>query len=444
MSQQPAQTAVDTLIHAAFVVPVMPAGVVLKNHSIAIHQGVIHSILPTDTARSTLTAQHTAELPQHAVIPGLINAHGHAAMSLFRGLADDLPLMPWLQEHIWPAEGRWVSDDFVRDGTAIAIAEMLRSGTTCFSDMYFFPNAAAAMAEKMGMRAQITFPVLDFPTVWAADAAEYIHKGLAVQDEYKHNPLITVGFGPHAPYTVSNEPMQRIATLAAELDTPIQIHAHETAHEVTDSIELHGQRPLARLAELGLLGPRTQLVHMTQVDDSDIALLKQYGSHVIHCPESNLKLASGFCPVQRLLDAGVNVALGTDGAASNNDLDLFGELRTAAMLAKAVAGDAAAVPAATALEMATINGARALGQEDRIGSLEAGKAADICAVDMGALEALPLYHPISQLVYTNSAPRVTHVWVAGRARLDNGTLLAADYDDVLARAQRWQAAIAEE
>ena len=448
MSQEPAShptdTLVDTLIHSALIIPVVPAGTVLKNHSLAIHHGLIHSILPTEVARSTLTAHHTVELPQHVVIPGLINAHGHAAMSLFRGLADDFPLMEWLQEHIWPAEGRWVSDDFVRDGTALAIAEMLRSGTTCFSDMYFFPNAAAATAEQMGMRAQITCPVLDFPTVWAADATEYIHKGLAVQDEYKNNPLITVGFGPHAPYTVSDEPMQRIATLAAELDAPIQIHAHETAHEVAESIKLHGKRPLARLADLGLLGPRTQCVHMTQLDDSDIALLKQYGSHVIHCPESNLKLASGFCPVQRLLNEGVNVALGTDGAASNNDLDLFGELRTAALLAKAVAGDAAAVPATMALEIATINGARALGQEDRIGSLEAGKAADICAIDMGTLESLPLFHPISQIVYTNSAPRVTHVWVAGRARLENRTLLAADYDELVARARRWQAAIAEE
>ncbi|TNF36442.1 MAG: TRZ/ATZ family hydrolase, partial [Gammaproteobacteria bacterium] len=415
---------------------------VLKDHALAIHQGKIHSLLPSADARQQLSATTVLELPQHVLIPGLINAHGHAAMSLFRGLADDLPLMPWLQEHIWPAEGRWVSDDFVRDGTALAIAEMLRSGTTCFSDMYFFPNAAAAMAAQMGIRAQVVFPILDFPTVWARDAAEYIHKGLAVHDEYKHHPLVTVGFGPHAPYTVSDEPMQRIATLAAELDSPIQIHAHETAHEVAESLQLHGKRPLARLAELGLLGPRTQCVHMTQVDDSDIALLQQFGSHIIHCPESNLKLASGFCPVQRLLSAGVNVALGTDGAASNNDLDLFGELRTAALLAKAVAGDAAAVPATTALEMATINGARALGQEDRIGSLEAGKAADIAAIDLGTLEALPVYHPVSQLVYTNSAPRVSHVWVAGQARVSNHQLLAADSTGLLQRARQWQQSIA--
>ncbi len=435
-------TPVDTLIHAGWIIPVVPAGIVLEAHSLAIQQGNIHSLLPTHEARRTLTARQVVELPQHALLPGLVNAHGHAAMSLLRGYADDFALMTWLQDYIWPAEARWVGSEFVRDGSALAIAEMLRAGTTCFSDMYFFPDATAAVAEQMGMRAQLTFPVLDFPTPWATNADEYIHKGLAVHDEYRHNPLVSIGFGPHAPYTVGDAPLARIAMLAAEVDAPIQIHAHETAHEVAESLAQHGERPLARLDRLGLLGPRTQCVHMTQVDDSDIALLAHHAAHVVHCPSSNLKLASGFCPVQRLREAGINVALGTDGAASNNGLDLWGELRTAALLGKAVANDAAALPAFAALEMATLNGARALGLDERIGSLEAGKAADLCAVDLQAIESLPLYQPVSQLVYTHSAPRVTHVWVAGRLRVENRQLLAADSDALLARARHWQATIA--
>lgn len=431
----------DTLIHAGWIIPVVPA-TVLADHALAIHQGRILAILPSAEARRQVQARQVVELPDHALIPGLINAHGHAAMSLFRGLADDYPLMRWLQEHIWPAESQWVGEDFVRDGTTLAIAEMLRAGTTCFSDMYFFPNAAASAAEQAGMRAQLMFPVLDFPTAWASDADDYIRKGLAVRDDYRSSPLVDIGFGPHAPYTVSDRPLQRIAMLAAETDTAIQIHAHETAHEVTESLRLHGLRPLARLDRLGLLGARTQCVHMTQVDDSDIALLQQSGSHVVHCPQSNLKLASGFCPVQRLHDAGINVALGTDGAASNNTLDLFGELRTAALLAKAVAGDAAALPAFAALEMATLSGARALGLEAHIGSLETGKAADLCAVALGDLESRPLYQPVSQLVYAGNSSRVSHVWINGHAVLKERELLTLDLPELRSRTQRWQQAIA--
>jgi len=437
----PTADSVDTLIFPRWIIPVAPAGQVLEQHALAIKGGRIEALLPAQQARR-LRAERVVELPDHALLPGLVNAHGHAAMTLLRGYADDVPLHTWLQEHIWPAEGRFVGEDFVRDGVSLAIAEMLRSGVTTFADMYFFPDIAAQVAQDAGMRAQMHFPVFDFPSAWGRDADDYIHKGLQLRDDFKHSSLITIGFGPHAPYTVSDGPMSRVATLAAELDASIQIHVHETRQEVEQALRDTGERPLARLHRLGLLGPRTQCVHATELDAADIELLAQNNSHVVHCPESNLKLASGFCPVGKLLEAGVNVALGTDGAASNNDLDLFGELRTAALLAKAVAGDASALPAHAALAMATLSGARALGLEERIGSLEPGKAADVIAVDLGDVESQPLYHPVSQLVYGNSGSRVSHSWIGGRLLLENRAPTTINLHELRERARHWQHRIA--
>ncbi len=437
-----AATPIDTLIFARWIIPIAPAQTVLEDHAIAISGGRIQALLPASDARA-LSALEIIELPGHALMPGLVNAHGHAAMALLRGYADDFPLHAWLNDHIWPVEGRFVSDEFVRDGTLLAIAEMLRSGTTCFSDMYFFPAAAAQTAQDVGMRAQVHFPIFDFPTAGGRDPDDYIHQGLALLDDFRASDLITVGFGPHAPYTVGDAALARVATLAAELDAPIQIHVHETQREVDEAQALTGERPLARLQRLGLLGPRTLCVHATALNDDDIALLARNNCHVVHCPESNLKLASGFCEVKRLLDAGINVALGTDGAASNNDLDLFGELRTAALLAKAVAGDAGAVPAHTALHLATLGGARALGLDDRIGSLEPGKAADLIALDLSQLESLPLHNPVSQIVYSGSAQRVTHSWINGKAVLDQRQLLTINLHELQARIQAWQQRIQE-
>ena len=427
---------VDSLLHARWIVPVDQANTLLEHHSIAIDQGKIVDILPTETARSLYQSAHTLELNDQLLMPGLINAHGHAAMSLFRGLADDLALMTWLQEHIWPAEGAFVSPEFVRDGTRLAIAEMLKSGTTCFSDMYFFPDVAAETATELGMRAQICCPVLDFPTPWAKDAEEGIHKTIEVHAAQRHNPLVSIAFGPHAPYTVSDEPLKKIATLQEELQIPVQMHVHETAFEVTEA-EKQGQRPIARLEKLGLLGPHFQAVHVTQANEDDTATLARYDVKVVHCPESNLKLASGFCPVDQLHKAGITVALGTDGAASNNDLDLFGEMQTAAQLAKAVAGDAAAVPAYEALRMATFNGAKALGIDHLTGSLEPGKAADIIAIDMNRLETLPVFNPVSQLVYTRMADKVKHVWVNGKMLVRDGILTRIDIDKLKQQARQW-------
>jgi 5-methylthioadenosine/S-adenosylhomocysteine deaminase len=435
MNEQTALT--DTIIHPDWVVPVVPHGVVLENYSVVINEGRISAILPRSDAQE-LDAERVYELPGQVLMPGLINCHGHAAMSLLRGYADDLPLMPWLEDHIWPAEGTHVGEEFVAAGTELSISEMVRAGTTTFSDMYFFPNITAATAHRIGMRCQITFPVFDFPTAWAQNADEYISKGLALRDEFKQRDLINVGFGPHAPYTVSPENLSKVATLAAELDSVIHIHLHETSGEVLQAVEEHGKRPLDSLHELGLIGLRTQCVHMTDLGDQDIALLAQTGAHVIHCPQSNMKLASGSCPVTRLQAAGVNVALGTDSAASNNDLNLFGEMQAAALLAKLTSGDATSVTASEALAMATINGARAMGLEQQIGSIETGKLADLIAVDLRGPETQPVYNPLSQLVYACNGSQVSHTWVGGSLLMEDRNLLTIDTDELNLRVEDWR------
>ncbi|MBE0483825.1 MAG: TRZ/ATZ family hydrolase [Bacterioplanes sp.] len=422
-------------INARWVVPISGPKPLLHHQALFINDGRILAI--QDQSATTHTAERVIELPHHVILPGYINAHGHAAMSLFRGMADDLPLMTWLEQHIWPAEGRWVDHDFIRDGTELAISEMVRCGTTTYADMYFYPESAIDIAIASGIR-NVTFaPILDFPTNYAQNADEYLRKAIALHDRYKHHERITVGLGPHAPYTVSNEPLSEITTLADQLDIPVQIHLHETAFEVLQSVEHYQCRPIERLANLGFLTERVSCVHMTQVSDSDIQLLQKTGASIIHCPESNLKLASGFCPSNALLRAGITVGLGTDGAASNNDLNIQSELKTAALLAKSVAQDAMALPALEALTMATLGGAKALGIEHETGSLCVGKWADMQAVDLNQLNQLPVYDPISQLVYTDSSHATRYVWVAGQCLLDDGTLCRHDESSLRQRANAW-------
>lgn len=435
MSRQ-SDAPLDLLLFPTWLVPVEPAGVVLKGHGLGVRDGRIALIAPRAVALK-YQAIETRELEGMLLAPGLINAHGHAAMTLFRGLADDLPLQRWLKDHIWPAESRWVDEDFVRCGSELAIAEQLKGGITCFSDMYFYPSVVSELVHKHGVRAQITIPVLDFPVPDARDADEALRKGVALFDDLKHHPRITIAFGPHAPYSVADDKLESIRVLVAEMDAGIHMHVHETAHEVQEALRKHGERPLARLARLQLLGPRFQAVHMTQVDDDDLALLTEHNCSVIHCPESNLKLASGFCPVERLWEAGINVAVGTDGAASNNDLDLLGETRTAALLAKAVAGSATALDAHRALRMATLNGARALGIDEHTGSLEIGKFADLVALDLSGLAQQPVYDPVSQLIYSTSRDAVRHVWIGGKQLLESGRLTRMDEQQVIANARQW-------
>ncbi|MEY4642962.1 MAG: hypothetical protein RLZZ227_2956 [Pseudomonadota bacterium] len=434
-------TVVDALIHARWVIPMSTpshgASQVLDHHSLAVVAGRIHALGPTAEIAACFRATHEFQLDSHVVMPGLINAHCHAPMSLLRGYADDVPLQPWLEQLIWPAEARVLGEGYVADGARLAIAEMLLSGTTCFTDMYFFPDQVAAVATETGIRAQLACPVFDFPTAWARDADEYINKATELRDRYRNSDLINITFGPHAPYTVSDGPLRRVATLAEELDASIHIHLHENAQEIEDAVRTTGQRPLARLHQLELLSPRLQCVHMTQLNDDEIGLLAANGVHVVHCPSSNLKLASGFCRTRDLLAAGVNVALGTDSSASNNRLDMFSELRLCALLAKNVSGDAAAVPALTALQMATLNGARALGLDEKIGSLETGKLADMIAVDLDHPNTQPVYDPVSALAYSAQASQVTHTWVQGQLLVANGRLTRIDQAQVLESARRW-------
>jgi 5-methylthioadenosine/S-adenosylhomocysteine deaminase len=358
-------------------------------------------------------------------------------MSLLRGFADDLPLHPWLKQKIWPAEALWVSEAFVADGARLAIAEMLLSGTTCFSDMYFFPDQIAAVVCETGIRAQLASPVFDFPTLWALNADDYINKATRLRDQYRNSELIQVAFGPHAPYTVSDAPLMKLATLAEELDVCIHMHVHENAQEVQDAIRDKGLRPLSRLKHLGLLSPRLQCIHMTQLLDDEITLLAEHGVTVVHCPASNLKLASGFSRVGDLLAAGVNVALGTDSCASNNNLDMFSELRLASLLAKGMTGDASMLPAFQALQMATVNGARALGMEDQLGTLEAGKLADLIAVNLDSPNTQPVYNVISALVYSAHSSQVSHVWVHGQLLVEAGELTRLNKDQLLATTREW-------
>jgi 5-methylthioadenosine/S-adenosylhomocysteine deaminase len=428
---------IDLLVFPRWLVPVEPAGLVLEQHALAVDGGRILELLPAAEAAQRYQARETLRLDRHALMPGLVNAHSHAAMSLLRGIADDLPLMTWLQEHIWPAEGAHVSPEFCRDGASLAAAELIRGGVTCVNDMYFFPDASADAFSAAGLRAVVNLIVLDFPTAWAANADEYIHKGLALHDALKANPLVTTIFGPHAPYTVSDAPLTKIRAYANELAIGIHMHVHETADEVAMAVQASGKRPWQRLKELELLGPDFVAVHMTQLTDAEIAEAAEFGVHVAHCPESNLKLASGFCPVGKLLKAGVNVALGTDGAASNNDLDLFGELKTAALLAKAVAGDAETLPAQSALHMATLAGAKALGLDEQIGSLEAGKQADFIAIDLDALNTQPVYNVLSQLAYAVNSRQVSEVYVAGKPLLRGGLLTSLDEAALRAAANEW-------
>ena len=433
----------DLLIEAGWVVPVVPHGVVLTDHAVAVSGGRIQAILPIAQARMQYAAKDTVARPEAVLLPGLVNAHTHNPMTLLRGIADDLPLMTWLQQHIWPVEAAVIGPDFVADGTTLAIAEMLRGGTTCANENYFFPDVQAGVYKKYGFRARVGAVIIDFPSAWAASDDEYFDRACQLHDTWRGDALIGTAFAPHAPYTVNDANFERIRMLADQLDLPVHLHLHETAQEVSDSLKLHGQRPIARIDRLGLLNDRLIAVHMTQLIEAEIHLCAERGVSVVHCAESNLKLASGFCPACALLGAGVNLAIGTDGCASNNDLDMFGETRSAALLAKAVANDAAGFNAFEALHAATLGGAKALGFEDRIGSIEAGKDADLVCVDLSALETQPLHHVVSQLIYATSRQQVSDVWIAGVQKLRQRELVDMDSAAIVANARQWRQKIAQ-
>ena len=442
MTSEASPQPVDLIIEARWVVPVEPHAVVLENHAVVVQAERIVALLPIAAARAAYAPRERVELGEHALIPGLINSHTHNPMTLLRGLADDLPLMVWLQQHIWPAEAKVIGPEFVRDGVELAVAEMLRGGTTCANENYFFPDVIGATYRKLGFRAVVGLPVIEFPTAWAKTQDDYFERAAEVHDSFRGDTLVRTAFAPHAPYTVSDESFERIRMLADQLDIPVHLHMHETAHEVAEEKRKSGLRPFQRLQQLGLINDRLIAVHMTQLTDGEIAACAAAGVSVVHCPESNLKLASGFCPAEKLRRAGVNVAIGTDGCASNNDLDMFGEMRTAALLAKAVAEDAAAFDASCALRAATLNGARALGLEAAIGSIEVGKLADLAAVRLSDLETQPLFHVISQIVYATGRHQVSDVWIAGRRKLAARVLTDFDTEAMLARTRAWRERIA--
>ncbi len=428
---------IDLLIEPRWIAPVEPEGL-LTDHAVAVQGGRIVDVLPVSAAVARFEADEHLRLPDQLLIPGLINLHTHAAMSLMRGLADDLPLMQWLQKHIWPAEAAHVSHAFVHDGTLLACAEMLKGGITCFNDMYFFPQAAAEAATRLGMRAALGITVLEFPNPYASDADDYLNKGLAVRDMWLNHPLISFCLAPHAPYSVSDASFERVVTLSEHLGLPIHCHMHETIGEIQDSEERFGCRPLTRMHRLGMLGPGFIGVHAVHLEDREIDLLAKFDCSIAHCPTSNLKLASGISPVTAMVKHGVNVGLGTDGAASNNRLDIFQEMRQAALLAKAQSGDASSLPAYSALRMATLNGARALGLDEQLGSIRPGKQADFCALDFSTLESQPCYDPISHLVYAADRGDVSHVWVSGKCCVANKKLTTIQENDLKNSVSLWQ------
>ena len=438
----PVPRACDLLIEAGWVVPIEPHGAVWTDHAVAVTAGTIVAVLPREQARREFAPDEVVARPTAVLIPGLVNAHCHNPMTLLRGVADDQPLMRWLKEYIWPVEAAVMGPDYIADGVELAVAELLRGGCTCANEDYFFPDVCAATYRRLGFRAMVGLPVIDFPTAWARSQDEYFDKALEVHDLYRRDPLVAMAFAPHAPYTVGDDSFARIRVLADQLDVPVHLHLHETQAEVDEGLARNGQRDIARIDRLGLFDARLIAVHMTALTDAEIALAAARGVSVVHCPESNLKLASGFCPVERLHRAGVNLALGTDGCASNNDLDLFGEMRTAALLGKAVAGDAAALDAARVLRMATLGGARAMALDDRIGSIAVGKEADLACIDLDRIETLPVFDVLSHLVYAVARSQVCDVWVAGRRKLADGVLVDVDHEALKAKARRWGARIA--
>ncbi len=435
-------TGPDTILLPHWLVPVVPGGSVQTGQAVVLAGNRIHAVMDAGQARRQWPEAELVDLPGHALIPGLINMHTHASMSLLKGFADDMRLDVWLKEHVWPAEQRWIEPDYIGDASNLALLEMLKAGITCFNDNYFFPDVTAEKARAAGLRAIVGIPIIDFPTAWADTEDRYFERGMALYRRWRDDPLISTSLAPHAPYTVTDRQLERIRQLSEAHAIPVHIHLLESRPEIDQSLAQHGLRPLQRLDRLGLLSPRLLAVHMTALDEADFELLADRGVHVIHCPESNLKLASGMCPVHRLQQHGVNVAVGTDGVASNNDLDLLTELRTAALLAKGVASDPQAVTAEQALNMVTINAARALGLNEQLGSIEAGKQADLCALDLSGPATQPVHQVISQIVYACNREQVSDVWVAGRRLLQDRQATSLNETTILERAAGWQNRIA--
>jgi 5-methylthioadenosine/S-adenosylhomocysteine deaminase len=438
----------DLIIEARWLLPIIPRKSLLECQAVVIVSGKIIDICTFAQANQQYESKELIQLNEHVLMPGLVNLHAHAAMNLMRGLADDLPLMPWLEQHIWPAEQKLLSPSFVYDGTLLACAEMLSGGVTTFNDMYFYPVAAAEASLKIGMRANLGLVVLEFATQYASDAESYIDKGTDARDQFKNESLISFSFAPHAPYTVNDATFKQVNTLSAQLNIGLHIHLHETLAEIAQSEQNYGMRPLGRLAKLGLLGATTTFAHCVHLDEIEAKLLAEHGCSIAHCPSSNLKLASGIAPIAEYAAMDINIGLGTDSAASNNRLDMFAEMRLAALLAKGFSRDATAISAYQALEMATINGAKALGLDDKVGSIEIGKLADLTAVKLSDINMQPCFDPVSHLVYVAGREQVSHVWVNGDLKYykpnnNDGVYNHVEPQELVDIVAKWQTKLAE-
>lgn len=427
------RTRADILILDGTIVPISSEPFV---GSLAINDGVIVALGPTAEILDRYSAEETIVARGAAVLPGFVNAHTHAPMTLFRGIADDLPLMEWLTGFIFPAEAANVDRDFVRVGTRLAAAEMIRSGTTTFADMYYYESDIAEETRRAGLRAVLGETMIDFPApdnkTWD-DALAYVRRFVA---RWKGDELITPAIAPHAAYTVSTEHLQEVRALATELGVPILIHLAETADEVSQIESRHQTSPTRLLANLGLLADDVVAAHGIYLDDEDIRLLRRYGTGVVHCPESNMMLASGVARVGDLLAAGVEVGLGTDGpAGSNNNLDMIEEMASAARLQKIHSMDSSAISSRVVLEMATIGGARVLGLDHLIGSLEVGKRADVIVIDLEDPGIQPVYSVESAIVYAANGADVEATIVDGKMLMRKRRLLTLDEDEIIRDAQ---------
>ena len=403
---------VQTLLHAGWVMPMAPKGAVLAQHSGLIDEGKVVAVVPT-AETADVEAQTVYNLPNQIVLPGLINAHSHAPMNILRGMGADLPLMDWLTTKIWPAEGKLMSPEFCYEGSLLAGEEMLRSGITCTNDHYFFPADVARGLNDAGMKCTVSAFFIGFPSAMAKDADEYYARAKEVLEQFQGHQKTRVSVGPHAPYTVDDATLIRCRDLADQYDTKIHMHIDETQSEIETSMKEYGMRPVERLQKLGFLSDRLVSVHTVHPDENEMQLLAKAGASVCHCPCSNLKLASGFAPIAHMMDLGVNIAIGTDSVASNDKLDLLGETRLAAMLGKAVSGEPTSMKVEDLLYAATMGGAKAIGWDDRIGSLEAGKDADIIAIDLAGVNTVPVFDAHTQLLYSAGREEITHVWVDG-------------------------------
>ena len=431
-------TTVDLLLSASWVIPIEPFGTVLKDTSIAILDGKIVDILPTEEANQKYLPASKEDYPGHAILPGFVNAHTHAAMSLLKGFADDMALMPWLTEKIWPTEARLVTEKSVYDGTLLACREMIRGGITCFNDMYFYPASAAKAVIDSGMRAMIGLIVFDTPSIHTTGADDCLAQAEDMLSRFPAHERISFCLAPHAPYTVSDDSFLKIAALNKKYHRRVTLHLHETMGEIENSLKQHGVRPIDRIDQLGLLDNNLIAVHSTHLNEADIEKMSKANSSVVHCPASNLKLASGIAPITDLLKKDISVALGTDGSASNNRLDILEEMRLASLLAKTQSLDPTSVSAYQALSLATLGGATALGLSDTIGSIIKGKQADLCAVNLSLPEYQPCYNPVSHLVYVCGREAVTGVWISGENQLSVGNLQQALYKTLDNSVAMWQ------